>query len=210
MHAVRGNTPESHPVPGMRQTKWGLHPLSEKGEFMFWHRVLRAARLEAALYEEVEADETSMLQAMAVVLLSSVAAGLATYDAAGLTGLIGGTAASLISWYVWAYVTYLIGTRLLPGPNTSATHGELLRTLGFSSAPGLIRGFGVYAPLAAPLMLASAIWMLMAMVVAVRQALDYDSTWRAIGVCLVGWLLHAMMLVVTLYAISLLAPTPGL
>ena len=43
--------------------------------------------------------------------------------------------------------------------------------------------------------MAAGVWMLVAMVIAVRQALDYTSTWRAVAVCLVGWLVQAVILV---------------
>jgi len=46
-----------------------------------------------------------------------------------------------------------------------------------------------------PVLLVSRVWMLLAMVVAVRQALDYESTWRAVAVCLVGWLLTSVIIV---------------
>ena len=95
-------------------------------------RMMRAAKLDVALYEEVEADPTSMGQATAVVVMASVAAGIG--GGGGASGLIVGTLAALISWYIWAYMTYFIGTRLLPEPQTSADHGELLRPTGFSAA----------------------------------------------------------------------------
>ena len=44
----------------------------------------------------------------------------------------------------------------------------------------------------------AAIWMMVAMIVAVRQALDYESTWRAIGVVVIGFLVQAIFLVMLL------------
>jgi len=101
-------------------------------------------------------------------------------------------------WYIWAFLTYFIGTKLLPEPQTSADHGELLRTIGFSSAPGLIRVFGIIPGLAPIVFAVAGGLMLIAMVIAVRQALDYQGTWRAIGVCVLGWLVQALVLVVAL------------
>ncbi len=102
---------------------------------------------------------------------------------------------TLIGWYVWAYLTYFIGTKLLPEPQTEADLGELLRTIGFSSSPGLIRVLGIIPRLAEPVFLVAGIWMLVAMVIAVRQALDYESTARAIGVCVIGWIVQLLILV---------------
>ena len=157
-------------------------------------RMNRAAKMDVHLYEEVEADAGAMGQAMGVVVLSSVAAGIGSIGRVGLGGILMGTIAALIGWYIWAYLTYFIGTKLLPEPQTKADHGELLRTIGFSSSPGLIRVLGVIPGLAPLVFLASGIWMLVAMIIAVRQALDYTSTLRAVGVCLIGWIIQAIIL----------------
>jgi len=161
----------------------------------FGDRIIRAAKLDAQLYEEVEADTGAMGQAMGVVVLSSMAAGVGSVGIGGLGGILVGTIAALIGWYVWAYLTYFIGTKFLPEPQTEADLGELLRTIGFSSSPGLIRVFGIIPGLAGPLFLVAGIWMLVAMVIAVRQALDYESTSRAVGVCVIGWIVQLLILV---------------
>ncbi len=109
----------------------------------FQNRIIRAAKLDVKLYEEVEADKGAMGQAMTVVVLSSLAAGIGSIGTGGIGGLVMGTIAALVGWYVWAYLTYFIGTKLLPEPQTQSDPGELLRTIGFSSSPGLIRILGV-------------------------------------------------------------------
>ena len=157
-------------------------------------RIIRAAKLDVHVYEEVEADTGAMGQAMWVVVLSSVAAGLGTIARGGFGWLLIGTIAALVGWYIWAYLTYFIGAKLLPEPQTEADHGQLLRTIGFASSPGLIRVFGVIPGLAPPIFLVAGIWMLVAMVIAVRQALDYTSTLRALGVCLLGWIVQVIIL----------------
>jgi hypothetical protein len=101
---------------------------------------------------------------------------------------------SLIAWFVWAYLTFLIGTRLLPEPQTRTDLGEMLRTIGFSSAPGLIRIVGVVPGLSFVVYAVAGVWMLIAMVIAIRQALDYTSTWRAVGVCLIGWVIQGVVM----------------
>jgi|TARA_B110000495_G_scaffold39327_2_gene31719 hypothetical protein len=157
-------------------------------------RMIRAAKLDVDLYEEVEADQGALHQAMLVVVLSSVAAGIGSFGQGGLGGVLIGTIAAIAGWYIWAYLTYFIGTRLLPEPQTKADHGELLRTIGFSSAPGLIRVLGIIPWLTEIVFYIASIWMLVAMVIAVRQALDYESTWRAVGVCVIGWIVQAAFL----------------
>lgn len=163
-------------------------------------RMLRAAKLDPTLYEEVEADSGAMGQALGVVVLSSVAGGLGAPGAGGPGLVVMGTISALLSWFVWAYLTYLIGVKLMPEPQTRSSPGELLRTIGFSSAPGLIRVFGLFPPLAWAAFAVAAVWMLVAMVIAVRQALDYRSTARAVGVCAVAWVIQAIVLAVFLAA----------
>ena len=165
----------------------------------FSDRIIRAAKLDINLYEEVEADKGALRQAMWVVVLSSIAAGIGTVAKGGFGGILVGTITALIGWFIWAYLTYLIGTKLLPEPQTRADVGELLRTIGFSTAPGLIRVLGIIPGLARVVFLVTSVWMLVAMVIAVRQALDYTSTLRAVGVCLIGWIIQALIFMLLFY-----------
>ena len=162
--------------------------------------MIRAAKLDVNFYEKVEADKGSFGQAMAVVVLSSIAAGIGSVGQAGVVGILTGTIAALIGWYIWAYLTYFIGTRFLAEPQTKSDYGELLRTIGFSSSPGVIRVLGIIPGLNVIVNLVAGVWMLIAMVVAVRQALDYKSTGRAVGVCIIGWIVQ-MVITVLLFSI---------
>ena len=161
----------------------------------FGNRIFRAARLDIALYEEVEADKSALGQAMGVVVLSSIAAGIGNTSKTGLFGMLMMVLVALVGWYIWAYLTYFIGTKLLPEPQTKADHGELLRTIGFSSSPGLIRVLGIIPGMQSIVFPIAAIWMLVAMIIAVRQDLDYNSTLRAIGVCAIGWIVQIVLFV---------------
>jgi hypothetical protein len=157
-------------------------------------RIIRAAKLDVNLYEEVEVDKGAMVQAMGVVVFASVAAGVGSLTKGGINGLLLGTISALISWFIWAYLVFFIGTKLLPTSKTHADYGELLRTTGFSAAPGLIRILGIIPGLMKIVFLVAGIWMLLAMVIAVRQALDYESTLRAVGVCIIGWIVQVAVL----------------
>jgi len=158
------------------------------------NRMIRAARLDRQVYEEVEQDKGAMGQAMTVVLLSSLAAGFGAFHDGGVRALIFLALAALLGWVVWAYTTYLIGTRLLPEPQTRSNLGEMLRTTGFSSSPGVIRILGLIPGLGLLSAFVAAIWMLVTMVIAVRQALDYQHTGRAIAVCMLGWLIWIILM----------------
>lgn len=156
----------------------------------FSNRMLGAALLDVRTYEEVEADVAGTTQAMLVVVLSSLATGIGSLSTEGVLDFVYVTLAALVGWFVWAFVTYLVGTKLLPEPETRADVGQLLRTTGFSSAPGLLRVLGIVPVIGPLIFFVTFFWMLASFVVAVRQALDYRSTGRAIGVCVIGWLVY--------------------
>lgn len=160
----------------------------------FVERMVGAARLDRNTYEEVEADRGATGQALGVVVLAAVASGIGMGH--GLRGLVIGTVFSLVGWAIWAWLIYFIGTRWLPEPGTHADAGELLRTIGFATSPGVLRVLGIVPLLGGLVFAVATIWTLIAVVVAVRQALDYQSTGRAVGVCIIGWLVQLAILLV--------------
>jgi hypothetical protein len=169
----------------------------------FVNRMIRAAKLDVQVYEEVEADKTALGQALGVVVLSNLAAGIGTIGLVGGYRMIPlGVVLAIGGWFIWAFLTYWIGTRLLPEPQTQADLGQLLRTTGFSSSPGLIRVLGILPGLTGFVFLIAAVWMLISMVIAVRQALDYKSTWRAVGVCLIGWTIQILVLALVIMPVT--------
>jgi len=161
------------------------------------NRMIRAARLDVSLYEEVEADTTAMRQAFLVVLLYSICAGIGSglFDLSTLSvggffwSLFVGVLSAFVFWLIWSLITYFIGTTLFRGPETSATYGELLRTIGFSATPGIFMIFAFVPFVGWIISLAAWVWMFIAMVIAVRQALDF-TTGRAIGTCVVGGVIY--------------------
>jgi hypothetical protein len=159
----------------------------------FRQRVIGAAKLDIAVLEEIEADRGATRQALAVVVLSSAAAGVglstSVYDAPVLTRVI----LALLLWLFWAALTYAIGLYLLPEPQTETNLGELLRTIGFAASPGTLRVFGSVPVIGPTIYGAATVWMLFAMIIAIRQALDYKSTARAVVVCLIAWVIAVAM-----------------
>ena len=161
----------------------------------FTQRMVGASLLSRSTYEEVEADHHATGQALIVVMLASAGGGVAAAALGAQTfgDLVIGIIASLVSWVAWAVLTYIIGTHLLPEPQTRADTGELLRTLGFAAAPGILRIVAIVPIIGLPLYGVVWIWMLLTTIVAVRQALDYTSTARAVGVCVIGWALSFVL-----------------
>ncbi len=156
-------------------------------------RMIGAAKLDIAIYEEVEADTSATRQAMVVVVLVALATGIGTFGSGGPAGLVVGIVAGLGLWALWAWITYFVGTTLLKTAETEANWGQLARTLAFAQSPGVLKVFG-FIPVLGPLVFAIAsIWQLVAMVIAIRQALDYTSTWRAVGVAVIGFIPYAIV-----------------
>lgn len=155
----------------------------------YLRRLVGAAALDASTYEEVEGDAMATNQAFATVILSGLAAGIGTLGLGGrtLTSVAFVSTIALLTWAIWAVIIFEIGVRLMPQPQTRSGVGELLRTLGFATAPGCALALGAVPFMTIPVFTLTAAWMLSATVVAVRQALDFDSTARAIAVCSLGW-----------------------
>jgi hypothetical protein len=177
-------------VFGLRCLRAAGGEITEETMANFTQRVIGALKLQVPIYEEVEADKSATGQALAIVVISSVATGLGVSRTSSLAALAFGALAALLGWFIWAGLTYLIGARILPEPQTQSDVGELLRTTGFASSPAIFHLLARLPLIGLYVSFAVSVWMLVAMVIAVRQALDYKGTGRAIGVCLIGWLIY--------------------
>ena len=170
--------------------------LADESRASIVDRMFGAARLDAHTYEDVEADPSATLQAVWVVILVSVASGIGLLGTGGgFGGLIVGLVLGVAQWAIWAFVTYWIGTRILSTPETHATWGQLARTTGFAQSPGVLKVLGFIPVIGLVIFFVVSIWQFAAMVIAVRQALDYRSTWRALSVVAIGFVI---VLVLTL------------
>ncbi len=159
----------------------------------FVERMIGAAKLDVEVYEEVEADKRATKQAMLVVVLAAVMAGIAELGSNGLAGMIAGTIGALVAWCVWAFLTYVVGTKLLAEPQTQSDMGELLRTTGFAQAPGILYVLGGVPMVGVALSFLIWCWSVASLVVGVRQALDYKSTGRAVAVVLIGGVVYLVL-----------------
>lgn len=154
----------------------------------FFYRLMGAAMLDGGTYEQLEHDPHATWQALLVVVLSSLAAGYGVRLQiwAGPGAFVRVALIALIAWIAWAVLTLQIGSRVMPEPATQSDTGEMLRTIGFAAAPGLLQVFGVIPGVSTPVFVISGLWMFAAMVIAIRHALDYSSTLRALAVCFIG------------------------
>ena len=161
---------------------------------LFLNRIYRSIKIDPGVFDEVQKDKNATIAAGVVVVLSSLAAGVAASHL-GAVNFYLAPALSLITWFVWAYIVYFVGVKLFPDPKTKTTHQALLRSIGFSSAPGMIRVLGFNENLMTVMFIGSAFWMIACMVVAVKQTLNYKSLWKALGVVIIAWFVQAFALI---------------
>ena len=158
----------------------------------FFNRFLRAAKLDASFYQEIIADKGMLNQALIVVFIYCMAAAYGTFGGGGATKTNIVMITTLLGWYVWAFSTYMVGARILPEDRTEPDRKAILRVLGFASAPGVLRVLGFMPGLGLVVLLAATGWMIAAATVGVKLALNYESTYRALGVCIVGMIISAV------------------
>ena len=168
--------------------------MASEGTHSMVERMVRASRLDVHIFEEVEADTSATRQALSVVALVALATGIASLGTTGLIGLFVGVVSAIVGWALWAWILHLIGTKIMPSHSTHADWGQLARTLGFAQSPGIFRALGFIPVVGNIIFAVASIWMLVAMVVAVRQALDYTSTLRAIAVVLIGFIPYLVLM----------------
>jgi Yip1 domain len=170
----------------------------------FGDRVVGAMKLDPNAFEDVERDTTAIGQSVGVIVLAAVAAGIGNVYYGGLRGIIYGACMSVVGFLVWSLIVWLVGTKLMPEPTTKADFAETFRVLGFSAAPGLASVITIIPILGWLLMLLIWLWQIAAMVIAVRQVLDYSTTGKAVVVVIIGWIVNIILTVL------ILAPLFGL
>ena len=171
----------------------------------FGDRVVGAMKLDPNAFEDVERDTTAIGQSVAIIVLAAVAAGIGSIYLGGLTGIVTTAVLSLISFMVWSLIIWLVGTKVMPEPATKADYPETFRVLGFAAAPGLASVLTIVGIipilgwlLAILISVLIWLWQCAAMVVAVRQVLDYSSTGKAIVVVLIGFVVNFVLTVLIL------------
>lgn len=159
----------------------------------FGERVLGAMQLDARAFDDVEHDPGAMGQAIGVIALAAVSGGIGNVWYGGVSGIIIGVLTALIGYVVWALIIWLVGTKVMPDPQTSTDFPETFRVIGFAAAPGLFGVITIIPILGWLLMLLISLWTIAAMVIAVRTVLDYTETWKAIVVVLIGFVVNVIV-----------------
>ena len=174
---------------------------------LYFNRFFRAARLDVSLYQEVLAEPLLLNQAWITVLLYAMLASWGSFGRAGAVGSNIGMISALIGWYLWAFSSYFIAKRFLGGgsaENQRADRKAVIRVMGFACAPGVIRLLGIIPGLGIAALVISSIWMIVAATIAIKVALNFESTARAAGACIIGWIIGAFaqgMLLIVLFSV---------
>lgn len=154
----------------------------------FFPRLIGAAIFDVDTYEEVEADQTATPQAALVVGLVAVAAAIGGFQGVGVGAFVAGILATYLGWAIWSGTCYLVGVQLFDG---TADWGELLRTVGFALAPGILLVLRAVPGLGVIVQIGVSLWMLATVLVAIRQALDFG-TGRALATALAGFVPYVL------------------
>ncbi|MGD8990239.1 MAG: YIP1 family protein [Desulfobacterales bacterium] len=159
---------------------------------LYFNRFFRAARLDVSFYQEVAAEPLLLNQAWITVLLYAMLASWGSFGRAGAVGSNIGMISALIGWYIWAFSSYFIATRLFRAGSSETQRAErkaVIRAMGFACAPGVIRLLGMIPGLGIAVLVLSSIWMIVAATIAIKAALNFENTARAAGACIIGWII---------------------
>ena len=159
----------------------------------FGERVVGAMRLDANTFEEIERDPTAIGQAVGVIVLSAVSTGLGNMFRGGVSGILGQVLIALIGYAVWAVLVWIIGTKVMPDPDTKADFAETFRVIGFAAAPGILGIVSIIPLLGYLVLLVLWLWQLAAMVVAVKAVLDYNTIGKAVIVVVIGFIVNMIV-----------------
>ncbi len=162
----------------------------------FGERVVGAMSLKASTFQEIEHDTTAMGQAAGVIVLAAVSTGIGNVYYGGVSGIVSGIIMSLIGYAVWALVVWLVGTKVMADPATKADFPETFRTIAFAAAPGVLGIVTIIPILGWVLLFVLWLWQIAAMVVAVREVLDYTDTIKAVIVVVIGWLIQLVVIAI--------------
>lgn len=162
--------------------------------------MIRAAKLDVDFFNAVEHDESKNSEALMVVIIAAVASALGNGVGGifingvigGLMGAIYGLIMVVVGYYLWSYLTYFIGVNLFGG---EAEPGEVLRTFGYAYSPQVLSILAFIPCVGWLAAFVGSIWSLVAGIVAIREAMDFD-TGKAILTALIAWVVITLLFMV--------------
>jgi hypothetical protein len=169
-------------------------------------RMVGALRLQDAVYEEVEADQKATGEAAFIIVATSLVSGAVNGVLTGVSSGFFGALGSFIGWAFYAWVAYIVGVKIFPGPQTKSSWGELARTLGYANTARFLIIFELVPGLAAVVRTVVGLWVLVATIVALRAALDI-TTARAIGIAIASAIAQVLVIAVALSLAVALFPS---
>ena len=156
-------------------------------------RMIGVMQADVKTFQEIEADQSALPQAVAVIVIAAVASLVGNIFRNGLMFGVMHLIIALIGYAIWSILVVLIGVKLMPEPTTKADFQEAFRVIGFTAAPGVFNVLAIIPFLGPLISFLVAIWMLVIGVIAVREVLDYSNTGRAIIVCLIAFCIYLVV-----------------
>jgi hypothetical protein len=156
-------------------------------------RMIGAMQADVKTFAEIEADTSALGQAVTVIVIAGIASLVGDIFRGGIVAGVIGLIGSLVGYALFSFLVCLIGTKLMPEPSTKADFNEAFRVIAFAASPGVFNVLAIIPVLGVLIKFVVAIWSLVIAVIAVREVLDYSNTGRAIVVCLIAFVVCAIV-----------------
>ena len=169
-----------------------------------FQRMLRAARMDAQLFEEIVSDPTLQGQSVWVVAIFAMATAFGTFTLISGTAVNIGLLTTMIGWYIWAFSVFYIGTRILKGDSAPPDRKTIMRVMAFACAPGIFRLLGLIPKTTTLVFIVTSLWMLATAVFGLKKVFPQRSTFKISVVTVVTWIgatLFQFILIATLLAV---------
>ena len=161
------------------------------GEFL--NIIVRSLKLDKTLYKENKYfGEAGIYFAGLIMILDGVAGAVAANTviktAIGMSGLT-----AILTWFIWAILIYVLGVKIFPDKQTKVSFKKVLTAVGFAHAPGLLRFFAVTPELMIPIIFITQFWIFAALIISIRQILNFKSNLKSFGIVFLSFLIIVFM-----------------
>ena len=161
------------------------------GEFL--NIIFKSIKLDKSLYTDSRNfGEASIYFAGLIMILDGVAGAVAANTviktAIGMSGLT-----AILTWFIWAILIYVLGVKIFPDKQTNVSCKKVLTPVGFAHAPGLLRFFAVTPELMIPIIFITQFWIFAALIISIRQILNFKSNLKSFGIIFLSFLIIVFM-----------------